>query len=606
MSKFLFLLFSLSILIPSIISQDCQVNQNFCHQCNPLTNLCIKCQYDVFTPNNSGGCSGIKKCSIGKNFCEECSEEGDLCKTCSEGYSPDSNGGCTYVQNCLVSFRGDCLLCESDYILIGRADGPRICKSLNSDDFLNCKTINNENGHCEQCEEGFYLNDGDKKCTETENCLESVYSKCVSCKNGYYLDHNDNNICKEATNDFRHCKETENGEKCTKCEEGYYFDEEGKCCNMNFCSRSQNFICKSCLQGYHMTENKQSCTKEENCKQGDIDSGVCLWCKKGYYLDNNEKVCKPNQDDDDLKYCIFFTDKCLACEEGYDLGKDAKCSNTKHCQKSEFGKCLICEEGYYYGIDNRCSRYEHCISSTFEGSCTECEDGYYFDSYKGACLAHEGSMDNCKVANWDGSKCKECKDDYYLLPSDGLCYSNQEEGAFYKCAETDFNGTRCDSCINGYFIGSEDYLCSPHDNCAVSEGGRCVKCDDTFYCLDLKKGSCEPNYEIHSEEDKFYFDCIKTNEEGTACEECYEDRLQIDGLCFNMVNCAEEQDGLCVKCDNIEGHIPFYCLNKHFGCVFNYKNKNCFRCDNDFNFDQCDECHEGYHFDENNQCVPSQ
>ena len=42
-------------------------NDNYCSKCNPLTNLCAKCEFDILTPDEYGGCIGIQKCTLGYN-----------------------------------------------------------------------------------------------------------------------------------------------------------------------------------------------------------------------------------------------------------------------------------------------------------------------------------------------------------------------------------------------------------------------------------------------------------------------------------------------------------------------------------------------------------
>ena len=64
--------------------------------------------------------------------------------------------------------------------------GLKICKSLNTEDFNNCEDINIENGKCQSCKEGYYLNSGDNKCIKTDNCTESSFGICKKCNSGYY------------------------------------------------------------------------------------------------------------------------------------------------------------------------------------------------------------------------------------------------------------------------------------------------------------------------------------------------------------------------------------------------------------------------------------
>ena len=78
----------------------------------------------------------------------------------------------------------------------------QICKNKNSKDLKYCKKINTINGLCEECQEGFYKNKGDFKCSEIENCYESVCSICTSCIDGLCFNKKENKCIKRNENFF--------------------------------------------------------------------------------------------------------------------------------------------------------------------------------------------------------------------------------------------------------------------------------------------------------------------------------------------------------------------------------------------------------------------
>ena len=87
---------------------------------------------------------------------------------CVVGYFPYENGGCSYTDNCEISYKGKCLKWKEDYILIGQEDiynndAIKICKSLNYGDLKNCEEINLLTGFCQKCKKDYYLNNGDWK-----------------------------------------------------------------------------------------------------------------------------------------------------------------------------------------------------------------------------------------------------------------------------------------------------------------------------------------------------------------------------------------------------------------------------------------------------------
>ena len=359
-------------------------DKNHCIKFNPITKLCLKCDLDIYTPDEKGGCKYAHKCEIGLNQCDECNENGELCKKCIEGYYPDENGGCSYSDNCEISYNGKCLKCKEDYILIGE-EVIKICKSLNFGDLKNCEEINKTTGFCQKCKEGYYLNNGDRKCTSIENCYKSVYDVCTRCNKNYYLDKKDNQ-CKNQIGVFEFCQESVDGKTCDICDDNYYFDENGKCIDIIYCKTSNNLnICEKCIDGYFLSEYNISCVSTDNCLYGDKDIGICKTCKDNYYLDYNDGKCKSNQEENDFKYCTFVNNNiCHKCSFGHELGEDNKCSSTKYCAESSNGKCISCIDNYYLGLDFNCFNVEHCIYS--DGyNCKECKDNYYYDRKEKKC-----------------------------------------------------------------------------------------------------------------------------------------------------------------------------------------------------------------------------
>ena len=597
MLAYIFLL----IIKTSFIFTLCIREENYCSKCNPITKLCSKCEKDIYTPNNYGGCDIIRKCSLGKNYCLECDENSNLCKKCEIGYFPDEYGGCSYSNNCELSFNGKCLICKKNYILIGienySYEGIIICKSLFSDDFLNCTNIDPLIGKCINCTEGYYLNAIDKRCTKTENCAKSSFGKCKQCIYGYYLDKKEN-ICKTQNEMLENCIETD-GEKCNKCEDDYYFDEYGNCLGNKFCSKKgNNGKCEKCIEGYYITEKDNVCSITDNCLYGNKHSGICEICKDNFYIDYKDGKCKSNQDNNDFKYCKIVDDNniCIQCEFNYYMGIDNKCSKTKNCNVSENGICINCKENYYLGLDHICTNVEYCIySENYE--CIECKDNYYYDKNYKKCELSEGNFTNCKYSVLSANYCERCKNDFYLNETNNLCYSNKEKGKFYKCAINYINSDSCDICIEGYHLGYKDKKCNKIEGCDISENeNKCLECDEDYYCLNINTGKCEINDRIISEEKKYLYKCNRTNFEGNGCEECVEGfNLNNDGLCFDEIHCDEINNGICTKCE--EG----YCLNNFFGCIEMFFD-NCLECNDIFNLEKCTKCIDGYEVNEFDTC----
>ena len=112
MANLFFFINILLIIYPIISSPSCQVGINNCSKCDPLTQLCIRCDKDIFSPDENGGCIPSGNCIFGNNYCQECDESQKFCETCEIGLFPDENGGCSFINNCELSYKGKCLKCK--------------------------------------------------------------------------------------------------------------------------------------------------------------------------------------------------------------------------------------------------------------------------------------------------------------------------------------------------------------------------------------------------------------------------------------------------------------------------------------------------------------
>ena len=349
-----------------------------------------------------------------------------------------------------------------------------------------------------------------------------------------------------------------------------------------------------------MTYYNNSCTQEKNCKYGDKDLGICYQCQENNYLDLKDGKCKSNQENNDYKFCSIISEKCTFCDSLYYLSEDKKCTETKNCASAKNGICESCIENFYLGKDNFCTNVENCAYS-FMYICNECIDNFYYNINSLKCeKINNDKFKNCK-SSFNGTQCDFCKSNYYLSLVDHLCYNNEEKGNLYKCVITDDTGKLCYQCEKGYYWGVKDFKCSKIEGCALlseKNDEKCSECEETF-CLNLKNGICFNNENSpNNENELIYFNCNKTNEEGTFCEECINDNFEIiNGVCYNIEGCEKLEDGKCIECKE-----KSQCLNKDFGCVDSF-NDGCLKCDNSLDFDICDECKEGYELDKDGICV---
>ena len=601
---------SFFIFLKIIFSEpSCKAGINNCSKCNPITKLCIKCVKDIYSPNKDGGCENSKKCILGNNHCLECLEDEGLCKECDEGYFPDENGGCSITNNCEISYKGECLKCKENFILIGRinyytylSDKNKLCKPYNSDDLQNCKSINLQKGKCEECNEGYFHSTVDQKCTKIKNCAISSFGICKNCIYGYYLNKKEQK-CIQQNDKFLNCKISNDGQKCDECYDDYYFDKEGKCVYSNYCALGDSYKCEKCIDGYYLTKYGGICTTEENCYGGRKDIGICTSCNDNYCIDFNDGKCKSNQEDNDLKNCRIAEGKCIECQYGFYLGQlDQKCCNSMNCLKSENGICSECKNDFHLGLDKKCTSVEHCIYTDDYYNCIQCENNYFYDKGVQKCKLAEGKFKNCKYG-YEDKYCEKCNDNFYINKNDNLCYSNQENNNFYKCEMSSNDGTYCIQCIDNYFLGHIDHKCTKAQYCSIVENDeRCLVCDEA-YCLDAKDGRCEDNDIINDLEKKFYFRCNKTNIESTSCEICLEGYELKNGLCLDDFHCSERnQDGTCKRCRKAEDEYYEQCLSDTFGCIEAYFDENCLECNDLLEIGDCTKCIDGFKLDNNKKC----
>jgi len=585
-----------------LIHNSCIDNQNYCKKCHPLTNKCIICKTDNFFPNNEGGCTG--KCTIGKNYCNKCDLEEKLCIECQSNFYSDNVGGCSIVPNCESSYNGKCNKCKEEFILIGDDNGFKICKDKNSLDFKNCKTINKKTGLCQECNEGFYLNTGDFKCSSTENCFKSTYGICESCSDGYYFEKKMEK-CILIEDSFAYCKQTIDGKNCDLCKNNYYLAEDGQCTDTIMCSKTEKGKCIQCSKGAILLKDN-TCSLEENCLNADKDTALCNSCMKNFYLDNKDKRCKSNRENNEFKHCLIANEGCRKCEDPYNLGDDLKCIKTEFCSESENEICTKCARGYYLGLDHKCTKVQHCIySGNTDYACDECEDNYYYNNLNQTCmLVKDDTFKNCKMSTSNDTICSVCKSNYYLNLTDFLCYDNTNKGdILYRCSRPNPEMTECRICEDNYYLGSGDKKCSNITKCKISENGdKCLACE-VCYCLDLKSGKCFDNEFLYEENQKIYIACNRTNKDGTACEQCLEGyEVNEEGLCFDVERCTEKENNTCIKCKEDPPDYLYYCANKYYGCLQNYLLSNCLRCDNIFDLYVCTECKEGYELNKYGLC----
>ena len=612
MLKFLYLF--ILFLIP-YSSSYCIEGKNFCVKCELATDLCKKCESDIFKPDSKGGCEGSKKCHPNENHCIKCDNFSYKCEKCDDNFYPDDNGGCANIENCEISEKGICKKCDANYSLVYKGHYYLECISMNTEELLNCEEYDIY-GHCLKCKEMYYMNTGDKKCSNTPNCLYSTKGKCDICDYDFYLDKS-KGIClsNNETNNFWKCIYSEDGMKCSQCLFPYNLSENYLCVKSKFCKigdMSSVGRCSECQNSYFLSEDKFSCTISNVCISGYEYSEKCKICKEGFYNNITNGICYSNQEENDQKYCLIFSEKCEKCINNYYLGEDFKCSNSKNCSKSSLGNCTECSKNYYLGdLDKKCTSVQNCIKSYIYNNdyCEECKKGYFVYADE-ECIDEKNfpQFKNCKKVKSNTDICAECKNNFYLDEDDHHCYDNNK--FYHKCSRVKLNSKgekKCTSCEPPYYLGSEDLNCTLIQGCAKSNknGIICEKCE-TGLCLNYEYNLCQINSYIDKEEkNELCYKCIETLPHEEKCYICEKGYTPSDkGYCLDKSLCDKKEGDKCIQCKQkmkIGESIKSYCLNDRYGCMESIKG--CLKCNDYYDANNCSQCFNGYYLEKDfNSC----
>lgn len=145
-----------------------------------------------------------------------------ICNECEERYFFGyGDYKCSKVENCLQSQdENTCDKCSSNYCLDNKTRKCINKKEIMNDNIHYYRSLKmNEQGLCEECEEGLSLKNG--LCFNEYNCIEKNGDICIKCGNK-----NDNSY--SCLNSVFGCVDT-TIKNCTKCEDIYNFNNCTKC-----------------------------------------------------------------------------------------------------------------------------------------------------------------------------------------------------------------------------------------------------------------------------------------------------------------------------------------------------------------------------------------
>ncbi len=364
---------------------DCKTyfnkNEKYCKNCNTTTQSAVRIISAPFA-------KCIDTASITQNcFIYEISTT--VCQQCVPGYDLKQDKSCqSSIINCKIPINDSiCKECIANHDF---ANGE--CIPIEQSD-PNCKTWNDDEKQCDECVDGFYLDQG--YCFE--NC--SVIENCEAC------DETDRN-------------------ECLYCYDGFELHE-------NTCQ-------KHCL------------LYVENCTECNSDNELCISCDENFVLVDGEEcldIC-----DDRVVECWGCDTKGLVCQEKFCKKYDENC---EICSEDDFAKCEECQEEFMLEF-NRCfhisdildyleSEVESycgwgCVTCPEEDICTQCDTGFKLvDDYceESSSIIKEVFEEECdgdifcyNEGQYFNEECNKCQD---FCPCTLNLFSNVPE---FSCGHT--------------------------------------------------------------------------------------------------------------------------------------------------------------------------
>ena len=520
----------------------------------------------------------------------KCNNETKVCDGCIDGYYGNQCTSKCPTKYCAICKQGDgeCISCNTSYILIDKLCCNDYCKKCDNSGCLECKESDKFGKECnkncpEYCE---YNSELSRKC-------EQESGKCYSCKLGKRGEE-----CKENCNDgcnleIGNCNK-DNGE-CT-CKDGYYGKTcDGKCDENCVECNKENGECLKCKDKYY-PYGIRCCP--ENC-DGDCPGGKCPNCKeKLYYGDYCENECSKNcknkkceQPDGHCQCNEHYTQEsnCTECEAHFDIETNCKNCTGNYDIASNCNSCKL-----NYDPDNNCDR---CIFHfNISTGCKECEDHYSNTSYCKECEENYDKSKDCKecIINFDiNSNCKKCVNGYFGEKCDKKCY----DGCDISIKNCNKEDGKCENCKTGYFNDFCNEKCHEYckNNICDSRTGKCNECEDGYY-----GNMCDNKTNIPN--------CIKVEQDTGNCLKCENNYYLKKNKCeICSTNCTkqicEDNTGKCESCKDPDSYGEFcelkcsrFC-NKTDGYICKRDTGECINnCSMGYFSDiQCTQCQSGFY-----------
>lgn len=298
-----------------------------------------------------------------------------------------------------------CNECEPEYYTIKQF--PSKCTVRTKFPIDNCKEYSKYSDKCENCIEGFFLQDN--LCILNPSGIQGcrIYKtreECLECDSNNYLFENN---CKELSDEdlIGNCYTYNIDKTCQKCAKKFLINGNG--CLENIIQNCEIYdfdkVCEKCITEYAFFGEKCEKVNVANCQKYK-DPNTCEICNQNFYIAEGTGRCFEVIQ---IKNCSEYSDKdkCSLCEPGYIITEDQK-------------SCLSLSESQKIYFNEHCSTYEQI------NRCVICNEGFFFNLETNRCVAC--SSPNCAYCNfYDDSLCVMCKTGFYQ-DKEGKCVANVE------------------------------------------------------------------------------------------------------------------------------------------------------------------------------------
>ena len=298
------------------------------------------------------------------------------------------------------------------------------------------------------------------------------------------------------------------------------FQNLKNCAKVLFPKENGKYICQSCLEGYILDNQTNSCNEmKANCEYenvGTVENPIYS-CTKCYNKNQNDYILV---NEDNINFCEeknnVGLEYCLEAEANTTFIRTKY--NCKSCvinhlpYKSSFFERTICHNIFEDIIRNKSLDINNFSLITENETANNgiCQsmfftpDGIYCYSCTDKIVGMPGCKGSCtfSLERNDPIKCNECKEGY-IESSEGVCESCDaiNEGCNKCHYETsypdDYIGIKrkrrfvCDNdCKNDYFLDNEDKLCKHCSeylpkcvNCEKNDQIKCNKCEIGYYLI---------------------------------------------------------------------------------------------------------------------------